>query len=100
MLAQQNSHSKSFLVVEGRRDNNYRKKTAAKLVLLVAIFLFLLIPFGFVLAANVDVGLNAAANIGLPDPGGRDIKQLLVDIVKYFLTFLVRLRSNEPLELL
>jgi hypothetical protein len=71
-----------------QKYNNNRSKTAVKLVFLAAVFLFLLIPLGFVLAASVDVGLNTAANIGLPNAGGRDVKQLLVDIVKYFLTFL------------
>ncbi|MCX6795955.1 MAG: Ig-like domain-containing protein, partial [Candidatus Falkowbacteria bacterium] len=71
-----------------KKSNNRSQKITAKLLLIFAVGLLLLIPVIYVLAASTDLGLNEAANIGLPDTGGRDIKQLLVDIVRYFLSFL------------
>ena len=63
-----------------------RKKITAKIIVISAVLLFLIIPVYFVGAQ--DVGLNEASNIGLPGPNGRDIKTLLVDIVRYLLSFL------------
>ena len=65
--------------------NNRIKLTA---LFVVAVLLFLVFPFLTVSAQSADLGLNEAGQIGLPGAGGRDIKTLLVDIVRYLLSFL------------
>lgn len=70
-----------------KKNNNYnRNKTAVTVFILSAVLLFLFVTPTLVLASDV-IGVNDAAGLGLPDAGGRDIKTILVDIVKYFLTF-------------
>ncbi len=39
-------------------------------------------------AQETDIGLNYAANLGLEDGGGKDIRVFLAEIVRYFITFL------------
>jgi hypothetical protein len=56
-----------------------------KTLIIVLSFLSILTVGSFALA-QADLGLNSAANIGLQDGGG-DIKELLVRIVRYALTF-------------
>ncbi|HOZ56210.1 MAG: hypothetical protein BWY51_00623 [Parcubacteria group bacterium ADurb.Bin316] len=59
---------------------------------LTAFLVAAVLLFSFFSALTVwgqtDLGLNEAGAIGLPSSDGRDIKTLLVDIVKYLLSFL------------
>jgi len=47
----------------------------------------LIVPF-FVLAQAPDIGIDYAGNIGLDDGGGTDIRVLIINIIRYALTFL------------
>lgn len=42
----------------------------------------------FVLAQSPELGLNYAGNLGLDDGGGEDIRTLIINIIRYALTFL------------
>lgn len=64
-----------------------KNKTKVALLFIAIVFVLFALPL-FVYAIDTDIGMNEAANIGLPNAGNRDIKTLLVDIVRYLLSFL------------
>ncbi len=63
-------------------------KRRPTLIMAGALFLFFSIFAFSSVAQAVDLGLNTAANIGLPVAPQNDIRELLVDIIRYILGFL------------
>ena len=62
------------------------KKRLLKFSIFVIIALALFATVDFVLAQ--DIGINYANNLGLQDTGGTDVKTLIINIIRYILTFL------------
>ena len=65
------------------RKKIFKKEVAVLLVFIVAVFLF---SANFVHAQ--ELGINYAANIGLQESSENDVRDFIVNVVKYFITFL------------
>ena len=67
------------------------KKT--KIIIFSCFLLFILGAVFFVggnlaWAQDADVGINYAANVGLPGAGDKDVRVFMVEIIRYFIGFL------------
>lgn len=63
---------------------NRKRELTVFFILLVAVFLF---SFNFAHAQSPELGMNYAGNLGL-EKSDKDPRDFIVDIIKYFITFL------------
>ena len=69
-----------------RNKKIYRLAVFLVIIFIAAIFLF--VGANIILAQGPDVGIEYAEDLNLPSAGDRDIRILIADVIKYFLTFL------------
>ena len=68
-----------------RKLNTKKRELTVFFILLVAVFLF---SFNFAHAQSPELGINYAANLGLQEATEKDPRDFIVNIIKYFITFL------------
>ena len=69
-------------------NKKFRFSNITAIILFIMVIAVFLLSFNVSLAQSPEVGMNYAANLELPS-SDRDLRDLLVAVVRYFLTFLI-----------